>query len=57
MKGSHTAKFAYVDGRFLNPQGNVWISPRVGGMFMNKTIVGLYYLHDFVWKAIEEAPK
>jgi len=43
--------------KFLNPQGNVWVSPRVGGMWMEKKIVGLYYLYDFVWKPIEEAQR
>jgi len=43
--------------KFLNPQGNVWINPVVGGMFQDKKIVGLYYLYDFVWKPIEGEQK
>ena len=38
---------------FLNPQGELWLKPTVGGKFFDKTIVGVYYLYDFVWKPIE----
>lgn len=43
--------------KFLNPQGNVWVSPIVGGMLQDKRIVGLSYLYDFVWMPIEVEQK
>jgi hypothetical protein len=46
-----------VGWRFLQVEGSVWVYPRVGGMFMDKEIVGLYYLSDFVWEPIEESEK
>ena len=42
-----------VGWRFLQIEGSTWIYPRVGGMFADKEIVGLYYLSDFVWEPIE----
>ena len=41
---------------FLQVEGKVWISPRVGGMFLNERITGIFYLEDFVWHPIEEVP-
>lgn len=43
--------------KFLDPQGNVWVSPVVGGLWQGKVITGLYYLSDFVWEAIEVEQK
>jgi len=43
--------------KFFEPQMNDWIYPRVGGMFTDKKIVGVYYLYDFVWRPIEVAVK
>jgi len=43
--------------RFLQIEGSIWVYPRVGGMFGDKKIAGLYYLCDFVWEPIEEGEK
>ena len=47
--------FATVDEgwKFYEPQMGSFVNPRVGGMFMDKKIVGVFYLYDFVWKPIE----
>jgi len=39
--------------KFLDPTGNLWIKPVVGGMWQGKQITGLYYLSNFVWEPIE----
>lgn len=38
---------------FWAPEGEVRVHPRVGGRFLEKTITGMFYLYDFVWKPIE----
>lgn len=39
--------------KFLEPNGNLWIKPIVGGMWQGKQITGLYYLYNFIWEPIE----
>ena len=43
--------------KFLDPQGDIWVKPRVGGMFLDKKITGLFYLSDFVWTPLVEVAK
>jgi hypothetical protein len=40
--------------KFFEPQSESWVSPRLGGFYINKQITGLSYLYDFVWKSIGE---
>jgi len=41
----------------LNPEGDLFIKPRVGGKFLDKRIMGIFYLHDLVWRPVEEAER
>lgn len=43
--------------KFLDPQGNIWVNPTVGGSWQGKHITGLYYLSDFIWEPIETEAK